>query len=321
MDNCIRGIKTGFTGMKKNRKAFVRDNLFGWSLVILSVIHFFIFWIYVNFDTILMTFQRFNVYTGELEWYGLNNYIQIFKEMVLGENASMQRAFFNSFQAIAINLIILPIAIFSAYAFYKKMPCTTFFSVIFYIPQLISIVVLTMSFRYMFSADFGPIALLVAKIKGVESVDLISVESNFLWPVIWLFCIWSGLGANVIMMRGAMNKIPKEVSESAILEGCGFFQELIYITLPMSLSTIGIYFIQTMGAASGFLMPPMLIAQSGGDNGRFMTTAWYIFGNANSSSAGAIITVTTVGVLFTLLNTPLIVGTRILVKKITPDLS
>ncbi len=123
------------------------------------------------------------------------------------------------------------------------------------------------------------------------------------------------------MMRGAMNKIPKEISESAILEGCGFFQELIHITLPMSLSTIGIYFIQTMGSASGFLMAPMLLAQSGGDNGRFMTTAWFIFGNANSSSAGTIITVTTIGVLFTLLNTPLIVLTRLLVKKLTPDLS
>ena len=307
--------------MKKIRKSVLYDNLFGLALVILAVIHFCVFWIYVNFDTILMTFQKFNIYTGELEWYGLNNYIRVFQQMVLGKNPSMQRAFFNSFMAIGINLIILPIAIFSAYAFYKKMPCTTFFSVMFYIPQLISIVVLTMSFRYMFSADFGPVALLIAKIKGVESVDLISVESDFLWPVIWLFCIWSGLGANVIMMRGAMNKIPKEISESAILEGCGFFQELIYIALPMSLSTIGIYFIQTMGAASGFLMPPMLIAQSGGDNGRFMTTAWFIFGNTNSSNPGTIITVTTIGVLFTLLNTPLIVLTRVLVKKLTPDLS
>ncbi len=307
--------------MKKIKKNEIYDNLFGLALVILSVIHFIVFWIYVNFDAIIMTFQKFNVYTGELEWYGLNNYIRVFKEMVLGKNLSMQRAFFNSFQAIGINLIILPIAIFSAYAFYKKMPCTTFFSVMFYIPQLISIVVLTMSFRYMFSADFGPVALLIAKMKGVESVDLISVESDFLWPVIWLFCIWSGLGSNVIMMRGAMNKIPKEISESAILEGCGFFQELIHITLPMSLSTIGIYFIQTMGSASGFLMAPMLLAQSGGDNGRFMTTAWFIFGNANSSSAGTIITVTTIGVLFTLLNTPLIVLTRLLVKKLTPDLS
>ena len=64
-----------------------------------------------------------------------------------------------------------------------------------------------------------------------------------------------------------------------------------------------------------------LIAQSGGDNGRFMTTAWFIFGNTNSSNPGTIITVTTIGVLFTLLNTPLIVLTRVLVKKLTPDLS
>ena len=63
--------------MKKIRKSVLYDNLFGFALVILAVIHFCVFWIYVNFDTILMTFQKFNIYTGELEWYCLNNYIRV----------------------------------------------------------------------------------------------------------------------------------------------------------------------------------------------------------------------------------------------------
>ena len=306
--------------MKRLIKAKVYDNLFATFLVLYALIHFAVFWLYVNFDTIVTTFQKFNYNTQSYEWNWLNNYIKVFKLMLLGDDPSLNKGFWNSFQAIGINLIILPIAIFSAYAFYKKMPLTGFFNAVFYIPQLISVVVLAMAYCYMFDAKYGPITIMLKNCFGVN-MELLSPHSDTLWPIIWIYCIWSGIGANVIMMRSAMNKVPKEVSESVILEGCGFFQELWYITLPMSISTIGVYLIQTMGSASGFLMAPMLIAGSPGNGGKFNTIAWFIFANANVSDPNSMITIVTVGIMFTLLNTPLIVGTRILVKKLTPDLA
>lgn len=112
----------------------VYDNLFACLLVAYPLFHFAMFWVYVNFGTIANTFMKFSVYTGEYEWAGFYNYSRVFKLMILGEDAALTRAFWNSFQAIGINVIILPIAVFSAYAFYKKMPGTGFYSVMFYIP-------------------------------------------------------------------------------------------------------------------------------------------------------------------------------------------
>ena len=302
------------------QKKKIIEKLFIAALIVYPIFHFCVFWIYINFDTIVTSFQKFNYYTGELDFCGFENYERIFKKMILGEDEGLRRAFFNSFQAIGINLIILPIAVFSAYAFYKRMPGTAFYSVMFYIPQLISIVVLTMVFRYMFDADFGYIALLAKKITGQE-IDFLSQSSDHLWSIIWLYCIWSGLGSNVIMMRGAMLKIPKEVTESAVMDGCGFFRELWSIALPLSMSTISIYILMTSMAAASFTMPPMLIAKGSGVNGKFLTVGWFIFSTtANGGSISSSINATTTGILFTILTLPLIIVTKWFTKKITPEI-
>ena len=42
------------------------------ELIIIPVINFIIFWVYVNFDTILLTFKRFDVPTASYVWRGLS---------------------------------------------------------------------------------------------------------------------------------------------------------------------------------------------------------------------------------------------------------
>lgn len=306
--------------MRKLNKRKLNEKAFILALAIYPIIHFGIFWVYVNSSTIISTFMRYSVRTNSLKFCGFDNYVTIFKKIFLGGDPALGRAFINSFQAIGINALIFPVALFASYAFYKNMPGTKVYSVMFYIPQLISIVVLAMAFRYMFYSDFGPVAILIARIAGVEKVDLISTSSDYLWTVIWLFCIWSGLGSNVILIRGAMLRIPKELVESAVLDGCGFFRELWSITIPMCMSTISVYIVSASMSATSFTMAPMLIAKSSGSMGRFMTYSWFIFENASTTSPGTIISVTTMGVFFTIVNLPLMITARVLTKKATPEL-
>ena len=285
------------------------------SMVIWPVIHFLLFWGYVKFGTILLAFQKYDIYTMSNKFVGFENFVRVWDRMIVGTDPSLHRAFFNSFQAIAINIIILPIAIFSSYAFYKNMPGSKIYRVAFYIPQLISIVVLTMMFRYMFYSDFGPISLMLQSIFGAK-IDFLSAESDLLWPLIWIFSIWSGLGSNVIIMLGAMNNIPTEITESALIDGVGFFRELISMVIPMSISTISMYILRTAMAASTFLMAPMLLAVNPGVAGTFLTVPWYIFANGTSTSMNTLIFTTTVGLYLTIATTPIVILTKLLVDKL-----
>lgn len=307
---------------KKNKNILANRTLrkygFILSLVIIPIINFAIFWVYVNFDTILLTFIKFNGLTGQYEWNGLQNYISVFQNMIMRGDIGEFNAFINSFRAILINLIIFPITFFISYSFFRKIRFHGFFQVVFFLPNIISLVVLCMLVRQMFSSDYGPIALLFEKILG-HPTDWIGYQSDKLWGIITIFCIWAGLGGNSIVMCGAMRRIPEEIFEAARLDGVGFWQEMITIVLPLILPSIGVFFISIITSALSFTMQPMLIAVNPGIDNKYMTIGWYIFTTVEKGSSGSMIRAACIGITFSLILLPIIIATRLLVKKVTPE--
>ncbi len=296
----------------------VRQTWFLIALCIVPLINFAIFWVYVNFKTIILTFQRYDVSAGKYEFIGLTRYISVFKQYVLGEVPANQNVYLNSLRAIVINLIILPIAFIASYSFYKKIRFEKFFRVLFMFPSIISLVVLTMVYRYMFDGSFGPIALLVQKITGTERI-WISDDSEYLWSIIYIFAIWAGLGTNVIMISGAMMRIPADITEACLIDGVGFWREALQFVLPLVMPTIGIYFISILTSCLAFTMQPMLIAGEVGVENKFLTMSWYIYRVTNSGSKDQMLQASTVGIVFSLLLMPFVIGARILANKITPE--
>lgn len=308
--------KTGQKSYYANRK--MRQTWFLIALVIIPLLNFAIFWVYVNFKTIVLTFQRYDVSTGNYEFIGLQRYVSVFKQYVLGEIPANQNVYLNSLRAIVINLIILPIAFIAAYSFYKKIRFEKFFRVLFMFPSIISLVVLTMVYRYMFSNEFGPIAMLAEMITGTRT-SWLSEDSDKLWSLVYIFAVWSGLGTNVIMISGAMMRIPGDITEACLIDGVSFWREAVQFVLPLIMPTIGIYFISILTSCLSFTMQPMLIAKNVGAENKFLTMSWYIYRVTNGGSKDQMLQASTVGIVFSLLLMPFVIGARILANKITPE--
>lgn len=307
------------------KKKGFKQNAFILSLIAWPVFHFIVFWIYVNFRTIALTLQNYNIYTGTYEWYGFTRFIDFFKKMVLGQDPALFRAMLNSVASVFLNiLVILPLAVLSSYAFYKKVPFEKAFRVLFFLPSMISVVVLTMSYKYMFNSDFGPIALFYKKIFGNEqSIAWFSTAANSktLWPLIWIYCVWAGLGSNVILISGAMLRIPREVTESAKIDGIGFWRELWSIVLPLIMPTLSTYFVIGIMGMFGFMIQPMLLAGSPGEEGKALTVAWHVFSLVNSGSESGAINAATIGLIFSIVGAPVVFLAKWLSDKFTPDVS
>ena len=295
-----------------------RKYIFIAELIIIPVINFIIFWVYVNFDTILLTFKRFDVPTASYVWRGLDGYISVFKSMILGGDPGEFNAFVNSFRAILINVIILPVTFVISYSFYKKIRFRKFFQVVFFLPNIISLVVLCMMVRHMFSSDFGPIALVIEKITG-HPTDWLGYNSDKMWGIIIVFCIWAGLGGNTIILCGAMQRIPEDIIEAARLDGIGFLREAWSIVLPLVMPTVGVFMIGVVTSPLSFTLQPMLIAVNPGIDNKFMTIGWYIFTSVDTGGSGNMIQAATIGMMFSMLLLPVIIAVRIIVKKFTPD--
>lgn len=308
---------------KLKRRKKRNEYLFVVSLIAWPVIHFLMFWLYVNIESFMRIFQTYSPIRGEYVWSGVDDLVRTFQQMVLGENEIMNRAMWNSVFSIIPGLfIILPLAFITAYAFYKHVPGERLFRVLFYLPSMISIVVLTMCYKYLFDPTFGSIRLLFENLFGVDWQWLTpSTDNPLVWPLIYLYCVWAGLGSNVILMSGAMQRIPKEIAESAKLEGISFWREAWSITLPLTMTTVSNFIVLAIMGMFSFLMQPMLLtSEGGGPEGMTLTVAMYVFVRTNSGIESQAKSAITVGILFSLLFGWVVLVAKVLLDKFTPKI-
>lgn len=296
----------------------------------ISFLHFVIFWVYVNFDTVRLTFFRFDEITNGYVFTGFKNYADIIRHTFIEARAADLNMFLNTFRAIAINLIILPIALLTAYAFYKKVYGEKAFRVIFYLPSIISIVVQCSAFLAMFKTYtyngeefYGPYNSFFRLFGYAPQWLSVGSEGNTMWPLIYAFSIIAGLGTNVILMSSAMLRIPSSITEAAELDGCGFYKELFVITLPLIMPTITTWMTMILTSVFGFFMQPMLLTEGArGTDSRFYTIPWHIFDQVQNGASKATIPVAaTFGITLSAIVLPIVALMRWLCNKFTPEVS
>ena len=185
-------------------------------MLLYPVLQYAVFFIYVNINTIKMSFQFLNYSTMEVE-YGFNNYRQFIYELF--NMKAMGLGIRNSiFAMLNTNFILTPISFICGYLFYKKIPLAGFFKVVFFLPCVISIVVLTTVYMYMFDSTVGPIPAIM-NMMGFETIPDFFNDERFAFPLILLYCNWAGIGYSTLVMSGNINKVPKELIEYGQLEG------------------------------------------------------------------------------------------------------
>lgn len=280
------------------------QRIFLFTMLIVPIVHWLIFWLYMNFNAILLAFQNS---VGE---FTLINFSNFFRELtVAGSQISIAVKntliyFLNSI------LVIMPLALFISYFFYRKIAGYRAFRIIFYMPGIISAVAMTSAYAN-FLLPTGPFGAL-CKMLNIENVPELLENSKYAtWSIVF-YCIWTGFGTNVLLFSGAMSRIPLEVIESARIDGCPTSVEIFKIILPLiwpTLSSVIIFACTGLFTASG----PILLFTKG----KYGTTTigyWifdmvYQYQNYNIVSAA--------GLVFTLVGLPFILTVRKVVDKIS----
>ena len=311
--------------VKKSRKNLKR-NLFICSLLVVPMLHFIVFWLYVNVETISLAFMEWDFFSNKYVFAGFDNFIEQFRQFkARPEHLNM---FKNAFRAIPINLACLALAVIIGYAFTKHIRGEKVFRVIFYLPSMISIVIQTLCYRYMFTYSEGMLKGPAAELLRFFGVDYNGWETaladpvviNRIWWLIAIFCVWASAGINIILMSSAMSRIPEEVLESAKLDGVGFWRELFQIHIPLIMPTISVFIINSMMAVSAFYIQPMLLTgNQTGPGSAYNTVGWYMFNMAPRAQDSDLPLISTVGFLLTITVSILIIVFKKITDKLTPD--
>ena len=257
----------------QNDKQKKNAALFVFSFLILPIINFIIFYIYVNIDSFIMAFQMdaTNPITGQVEQvFTMSNFKTLFDDIALGgSSADILIALRNTvifyFTGIGITL---PITILVCYFLTKKIKGYKIFRAIFYLPCIISSTALVVLFKFSLG-DGGFLDMMM----GANYVYPLTKVPNALVTII-IYSILFGIGGNVIIIGGAMNSIDPQLYEAGELDGCNWFQQLIFIILPSiwpTLSTIIILSVASFLGSTGPILPFT--------KGAYETTtlAYYIF--------------------------------------------
>lgn len=225
------------------------------------LIHYLVFGLYLQIQTLLYSFKNWNPYTGKQTWVGFDNYISALKSMT--NDGVWTSAIKNSLLFIPVNMLSIVLSLMVALVLYRKIPFSRFYRIVYFFPSIISIVVVTMVFSFALNPTQGIV-------NGL--LDLVGLES---WKRAWLgdtrtalngvfvFCIWAGIGWNNVILTGALQRIPADYFEVGKLDGINFWKELIYIVLPISWPTISTLIILGTSGAFTIFLQPMLLTNGG----------------------------------------------------------
>ena len=264
--------------MLKAKKVNWSRIIFILCFILVPTINFLIFYVYVNFDGILMAFYRYDVNYNKI--WGFENFTMFFDEL-LHQSDGIQLAFVNTFKTFLINLIIFPWGIAVSYFLYKKIPLYKTFRVLFFLPSIINGIITVIVYKNFVSVE-GPIAIMVQNMLGLsEPPDLLG-DPRFANTFVWIHMLWLSFPGDMIIWGGAFARIPDGVIESARIDGVSWFTELVRIILPMIWPTFALKAIMLISSVFGASGAVFLLTN--GDYGTMTFSAWQYIQIRNSSN-------------------------------------
>lgn len=304
---------------KRKKKRDVSRIVFIVSLMAIPIISFLVFTVYINFNTIVMSFQYRNQ-KGDYVFQKnpFQNYVDFFRD-TSKPYSNFSEIIQNSIMYFLLNdFVIVPLSIIMCYFLYKKVFLHQVFRVVFYLPCIISMVVMVMVYSFMFDSSFGIVDPLLTNLGLGHKIP----EWGWLGTrktanaLIVGYCIWGGLGGNLILLASAMGRIPEELVEAGKIDGLGFFREMWSITIPLIGTTLGTLFMMGTTVIFTFYLQVKLIS-NGGPNGKTFTIMLYIVEVVKADTydlSGA----ATVGMIVAAIGTPLVLLTRWIVDRVFP---
>lgn len=232
---------------EKARLGSVKDNLFVYSLIGYPLILFCIFYVGINFNSIILAFQNIDG-TGK-HFAGFKNF-QLFWQEMTGSGNLLFYSIINSLKMYAINLVIcVPLYICFSYLLFKKCLFNRAISFLVMIPSIMSGLVISLVFVNFIGSN-GPLTEL-CRIFGINEGKWINLlhSEEYAFGTTLFYSIWLSFSTSLLVYPTAMRGISPDIFESAKIDGVSnMFQELRYIILPLIYPTLTTFLITGFAA-------------------------------------------------------------------------
>lgn len=251
-------------------KAKRRKSQLTWYLFLLpSLIGILLFMVYPIFESFRLSFYQSN---GRIENYiGLANFRYILTSGVFWN--TVYNTFFIGIFQIAITI---PLGFIFASLINSTPKGQNFFKVIYFLPNVTSIVAAAMIFAFVLHPDMGIVNYVLGNL-GLPTPQWLASPSTSKWAVI-ILSVWHWIGFVIIICLANLQAISAEMYEAAKIDGASGFQQWLFITIPNMAATFAFLLITGwIGALQRFNEVYVLGGPNGSPARSIQTMGAYIY--------------------------------------------
>lgn len=269
-DNNPKNIKAVKSSLKKNRSKFrQKDNLSALLFLSPTLVIFSAFILFPVVFSFYLSFQKWNMFSGETTFIGLDNYIRMLQSeefwLVLKNTA------FYTLGTIPLNM---GAALMIAYILNKKLIGKKFLRTAFFAPVVISPVAAAVIWRWLYDPNFGIINYSLGFL-GIDPINWLNDPTAAMFAII-IMGVWKTFGINMVLFSAGLQAIPDSYYEAADIDGAGGWAKFWHITIPMLSPTT--FFILIMSMISSFQVFDLVyVLTSGGPLGSTKVMVFYIY--------------------------------------------
>ena len=199
---------------------------FLWMCLAPAVILFFIFMVWPTFNVFRLSLYQRSTFNPNEVFIGLKNF-----QMLLRDTKFIQ-----SMQNMLLLIVMVTVftmgtaLVFAGILTREKLRGQDFYRIVFYIPNILSVVVISGIFSAIYAVDRGLLNSIL-NLFGKEGV-LWKGEQHVILSLV-IAMVWQALGYYMVMYMSSMAAVPESLYESANLDGANRVAQFFQITIPL----------------------------------------------------------------------------------------
>ncbi|XID93968.1 carbohydrate ABC transporter permease [Paenibacillaceae bacterium WGS1546] len=237
-----------------------------------SAIIYTLFAMYPSLSGLYYSLTNWDGISPGYKLIGLDNFREIFQDPLFYK--SVKNSFVFAFLVVVVKNVL---ALWFAIMLDKKLKMTGFFRSVFFMPAILSSIIVAYTWVTIFNPVFGSWQTLFQAIglDGIAKLDLLGTRSTALYTVVFV-SIWQNMGYAMVIYLAGLQTIPGDLYESAGMDGAGRWKQFVHVTFPLIAPALTINMIlSTVNALKEFDLVYILTGGGPFDSSQVIGTAIY----------------------------------------------
>ncbi|MDQ0512456.1 carbohydrate ABC transporter permease [Ancylobacter amanitiformis] len=267
-DMAVPAPETATVPPPGRRQERPRVDRVGYLFVAFFAVPFFLFNILPVLFGVYVAFTRWSI-VGSPRWVGTENFTRAFADPWV--TVAFQNALLYGVLIVpGVSVLGLAFALFVS----RGYPLSGLARTLFFAPNVVSATVIGLVWVWLLDTQFG----LVNHYLGAVGVSAVPWLTSTEWSLVGvsIASVWWDLGLAFVLFLAALQDIPADLTEAALVDGAGRWQRLFFIVLPQLRPVISM--VVTLQLISTFrIFSQVYVMTNGGPAGSSSSPIYYIY--------------------------------------------